>query len=80
MREFSHLDILRRPAYDPTVTPQYLTDERGEKVAVVIPIADFDALMEDVADLACVAERRDEDRISLDEVKKQLVADGLLPN
>jgi hypothetical protein len=36
--------------------------------------------MEDVADLACVAERRDEDRISLDEVKKQLVADGLIPN
>ena len=62
------------------MTTQYLTDERGEKVAVVIPIADFNALMEDVADLACVAERRDDDRISLDEVKKQLVADGLIPN
>jgi hypothetical protein len=61
------------------MTTQYLTDERGEKVAVVIPIADFDRLMEDVADLACVAERRDEDRISLAEVKKQLAADGLLP-
>jgi PHD/YefM family antitoxin component YafN of YafNO toxin-antitoxin module len=59
------------------VTTQYLTDERGEKVAVVIPIADYDALMEDVADLACVAERRNEDRISLEEVKKQLIADGL---
>ena len=80
LREFSHLDILRHLAYNPTVTTQYLTDERGEKVAVVIPIADFDALMEDVADLACVAERRDEDRLSLDEVKKQLVADGLIPN
>jgi PHD/YefM family antitoxin component YafN of YafNO toxin-antitoxin module len=62
------------------VTTQYLTDERGEKVAVVIPIADFDALMEDVADLACVAERRDEERISLEEVKKQLAADGLIPH
>jgi PHD/YefM family antitoxin component YafN of YafNO toxin-antitoxin module len=36
---------------------QYITDEQGAKVAVVIPIADYDALMEDVADLACVAER-----------------------
>lgn len=62
------------------MTTQYLTDERGEKVAVVIPIADYDALMEDVVDLACVAERRDEDRISLEEVKRQLVADGLIPH
>jgi len=59
---------------------QYLTDERGEKVAVVIPIADFNDLMEDVADLACVAERRDEERISLVKLKQQLMADGLLPH
>jgi PHD/YefM family antitoxin component YafN of YafNO toxin-antitoxin module len=62
------------------MTTQYLTDERGEKVAVVIPIADFDDLMEDVADLACVAERRDEGRISLAELKQQLMADGILPH
>ena len=57
---------------------QYLTDEHGEKVAVVMPTADYAELMEDVADLACEAERRDEGRISLAELKEQLVADGLL--
>jgi PHD/YefM family antitoxin component YafN of YafNO toxin-antitoxin module len=62
------------------MTTQYLTDERGAKVAVVIPIADYDALMEDIADLACVAERRDEERVSWDDVKKQLITDGLLSN
>ena len=62
------------------MTPQYLTDDQGQKVAVVIPIADYEALMEDVADLAAVAERRDEDRISFGELKKQLVADGFLAN
>jgi PHD/YefM family antitoxin component YafN of YafNO toxin-antitoxin module len=41
---------------------QFLTDDRGQKVAVVIPIADYESLMED---LAAVAERRDDDRISL---------------
>ena len=61
------------------MTTQFLTDDRGQKVAVVIPIADYESLMEDVADLAAVAERRDDDRISLDELKKQLTADGLLP-
>ena len=61
-------------------TTQYLTDERGEKVAVVIPIADYEGLIEDVADLACVAERRDDERISLEDLKKQLAAEGLLAN
>lgn len=59
---------------------QFLTDETGEKVAVVIPMAEYERLMEDVADLACVAERRDEPRISLSELKQQLAADGLLPD
>ena len=61
------------------MTTQFLTDDRGQKVAVVIPIADYESLMEDVADLAAVAERRDDKRISLNELKKQLTADGLLP-
>ena len=61
------------------MTTQFLTDERGQKVAVVIPIAEYESLMEDVADLAAVAERRDDDRVSLDELKAQLTADGLLP-
>ena len=60
------------------MTTQYLTDEHGEKVAVVIPIGEYKELMEDVADLAAVAERRDEDRVSLTDLKKQLAADGLL--
>ena len=57
---------------------QYITDDRGDKLAVVIPISDYEELMEDVTDLAAVAERRDEQTVSLAEVKKRLVADGLL--
>jgi PHD/YefM family antitoxin component YafN of YafNO toxin-antitoxin module len=57
---------------------QYITDDRGDKLAVVIPISDYEELMEDVSDLAAVAERRDEQTVSLAEVKKRLVADGLL--
>ena len=61
------------------MTTQFLTDDRGQKVAVVIPIADYESLMEDVSDLAAVAERRNDHRISLNELKEQLTADGLLP-
>lgn len=47
------------------MTTQFLTNEQGQKVAVVMPIADYEGLLEDVA---AVAERRDEDRISLEEL------------
>jgi len=60
------------------MTTQFLTDDRGQKVAVVIPIAEYEDLMEDVADLAAVAERREDERISLADLKLQLIADGLL--
>jgi PHD/YefM family antitoxin component YafN of YafNO toxin-antitoxin module len=60
------------------MTTQFLTDDRGQKVAVVISIADYESLMEDVADLAAVAERRDDEQISLNDLKKELIADGLL--
>ena len=48
-------------------------------MAVVIPMADYESLMEDVADLATVAERRNDERISLSELKEHLTAGGLLP-
>ena len=60
------------------MTTQFLTDEDGRKVAVVLPIQDYEDLMEDVSDLAVVAERRSEPRTALAEVKKNLIADGLL--
>jgi PHD/YefM family antitoxin component YafN of YafNO toxin-antitoxin module len=59
---------------------QFLTDESGKRVAVVLPVEDYEELMEDVSDLAAVAERRNEERVTLDVVKQRLIADGLLPS
>lgn len=41
---------------------QFLTDSEGGKVAVVIPIQEYHSLMEDVADPARAAERRDDEQ------------------
>jgi len=62
------------------MTTQFLTDQAGKRVAVVLPVEDFDELMEDVSDLATVAERRNEERFTLEQVKQRLIADGLLPH
>jgi hypothetical protein len=39
---------------------KYITDEDGQRTAVVLPISDYEKLLEDLEDLAVVAERRDE--------------------
>lgn len=60
------------------VQTQYLIDESGQKTAVVLPIEEYEELLEDIHDLAVIAERRDEPTVSFDELKKRLKADGLL--
>lgn len=57
---------------------QYLTDESGDKKAVVLPIAEYEDLLEDLRDLAAVAERRDEETVSHREVVTELEREGLL--
>ena len=58
--------------------PQFITDGEGRKTSVVIPIEEFQELMEDIEDLAAVAERRDEDSISHEDLVKELSNDGLI--
>jgi hypothetical protein len=57
---------------------QYVTDENGKKTAVILPIEEFEELLEDLQDLAVLAERRDEPAISHEEVVARLKRDGYL--
>ncbi|HHT9131027.1 MAG TPA: type II toxin-antitoxin system Phd/YefM family antitoxin [Candidatus Tripitaka californicus] len=60
------------------VRERFLVDRRGRKTAVVLPIKDYERLLEDLHDLSVVAERRHEPTISLEELKRRLKADGLI--
>lgn len=57
---------------------RYVTNQDGEKTAVILPIEDFEELLEDLGDLAAVAERRDEPTISHDDLLAELKRDGLI--
>ena len=50
------------------LNPQYITNEAGEKTSVILPISEFEELLEDIHDLALMAERRDEPTISHEEL------------
>ena len=51
---------------------RFLVDEKGRKKSVVLPIKDYQALVEDLADMAVIAERNGDPTQSLDLVRKNL--------
>jgi len=57
---------------------KFVVDESGKKTAVILPVEDYEELLEDIHDLTVIAERKDEPTISFEDLKKRLKADGLI--
>jgi PHD/YefM family antitoxin component YafN of YafNO toxin-antitoxin module len=57
---------------------QYVVDADGKKTAVILSLKRYQELMEDLHDLAMVAERRNERAVSLETMKRRLKKDGVL--
>jgi PHD/YefM family antitoxin component YafN of YafNO toxin-antitoxin module len=62
------------------IRQRFIVDENGKKTAVVMSLRDYRRLLEDLHDLSVVAERREEPSVPLEEVKRRLRSDGLLPD
>jgi hypothetical protein len=60
------------------VQEQYVTDTQGKKMGVILSLKRYQQLMEDLHDLAVVAERREEKPISLEDMKRRLKKDDIL--
>jgi len=61
-----------------TTQEQYVVDAEGNKKGVIVPVEEYEQLLEDLHDLTVVAERRSEKPISIEEMKRRLKAHGLL--
>lgn len=57
---------------------QYIVNTKGKKTGVLLSIKQYQGLLEDLHDLAMIAERRDETPIPLEEMKRRLQDNGLL--
>ena len=60
--------------------PQYVTDESGAQTAVLLSMMEFNQLLEDLADLAAIAERVEEPTMPHSAVVEDLREHGLLPD
>ena len=71
---------IARPVLPEPPSVQFVTNSAGGKTAVIVPLADYQELLEDLSDLAAIAERRDEPTMSHDELLSELNRDGHLPH
>jgi len=58
--------------------PQYVTDTTGHQTAVILPLGEYTGLLEDLDDLATVAERVNEPTVPHSKVVAELRNDGYL--
>lgn len=55
-----------------TAQRRYVVDDKGKKQVVIVPLSQYRRMMEDLHDLAVVAERRNEHAISLKKMRHRL--------
>ena len=60
------------------LTINYITNDAGEKTAVISPIEQFKSLFEDIEDLAVVVERKNEPTTSHADLLEELKQDGII--
>jgi len=57
---------------------EFITDKKGNKTKIILPIEEYYEIMEDLHDLAVVAERKNEKSIPIDDVIKEFKKNGRL--
>jgi len=57
---------------------QHIVDDQGNKKGVILPVTRYKRLLEDLHDLPVVAERRKEEPVSLEEMKRRVKPPGLV--
>lgn len=62
------------------LSPKYVLDNTGQRTEVILPLADYEKLIEDLEDLSAIADRRSEPTIPHDQFLAELREDGILPN
>ncbi|MFV2016049.1 MAG: hypothetical protein ACC656_11505, partial [Candidatus Heimdallarchaeota archaeon] len=58
-----------------TESIQFITDDQGKKISIVLSIERYNELLEDIEDLTIALERKHEDTIPFNDVKEELLND-----
>ena len=61
-----------------TTHPKYIVNDKGKKTSVILPLKDYENLLQEIEDLADIAERRNEPVKKHSEFITELKADGYI--
>ena len=56
-----------------TESIQYITDDQGNKISIVLSIESYNEMLDDIEDLKVALERKHEDTIPFNDVKEELL-------
>ena len=59
---------------------QFVTNEKGKKVAAVVPIREYEDLLQDIRSAVIIERRRHEKTYPWKDLKEELTRDGILPS
>ncbi|RKX68566.1 hypothetical protein DRP53_10495 [candidate division WOR-3 bacterium] len=62
----------------PKISHRFIVNENGKKTGIILSVKEYRDLLEDLHDLAVIAERRKEPTISFKTLKAKLKKDGVL--
>lgn len=70
--------LVKRSSKTTSLRGGYVSNRQGKRTGIVLSLKRYSRLMEDLHNLAVIAERRDEKPATADEMKKRLRKRGLL--
>ena len=60
------------------MSAQFVTNEKGKKIAAILPIREYEDLLQDIHSAAMIERRKNEKTYPWDDLKKKLAKDGIL--
>jgi hypothetical protein len=60
------------------MSTKFVTNEKGKKIAAIVPIREYEDLLQDIYSAAIIEQRRNEKTYPWEDLKKKLIEDGTL--
>ena len=60
------------------MSTQFVTNDKGKKIAAILPIREYEDLLQDIQSAAIIERRRNEQTYPWEDLKKKLAEDGIL--
>ena len=62
------------------MSTKFVTNNKGKKIAAILPICEYEDLLQDIYSAALIERRKNQKSYPWEDLKKKLIQDGILPS